>query len=159
MDFQFKEFSFLLKIEYIYYFFIYKKMLIYQYLLVFDAQGFLGSFDDENQSLLHNAVEFNQYEIIKYLIEYDNELLKNNKHILISAIMKNDLEIVKYLIKKGASASQWYLTWSCQYSSINIIKLLIEEYKLDIHFEDDEAYRMANDYDRKDVMKFLNNIQ
>ena len=94
---------------------------------------------NNNNELFLFAVQNDQLEIVKLMIEYGADI----KRGLRQAAIYGKYIITKYLLEHGGDATDGNLLINASYRGyINIVALLLE-HGADIHFEDDKALEMA----------------
>lgn len=94
---------------------------------------------------LNPDIDYNQVLYYKAII--NNSLTSKRQLInnipLIAAIKNNNIDTVKFLINNGAKLYGFELSVAVSFHSIDIIKYLVEECKVDINFYDGYALRIV----------------
>jgi ankyrin repeat protein/endonuclease/exonuclease/phosphatase family metal-dependent hydrolase len=106
---------------------------------------------DQNESALISAINGGNLEVVKYLVERGANIHSGGG--LQSASLKGNLEIVKYLVEKGVSIND--INSALKYASnLEVFKYLVEK-GADIHFNNDEALKVAEKIGEKEIVNFI----
>jgi ankyrin repeat protein/predicted RNase H-like HicB family nuclease len=87
-------------------------------------------FTEENNKILQHLLFNNKLDIAKYLIYYGMDINMDNGLLLFNEIERNNLKNVKFLIDNGINIHQYY----------------------------DQALKIANDFNKKEIIDYLKNI-
>lgn len=122
-------------------------------------------------SIIHNqqlairvACDKEHIHVIRYLLTFDNiqPNIMDNYCLRISC-KKNNISIVKLLLEDGR-VNPYDMNYECfliccKFGYFDIFQLLIEYNKnIDIHLNNNILFKIAEYYDNKDILNYLNNL-
>ena len=127
-----------------------------------------GEDDEEGESLFH-ASQKGFLEIAKWLIENDfsrryapNTCTKTiNSKALTYTCNRGHIEIIRYLLQQDVDIHIWSeapLHRAICYGYFEVVKLLISA-GADIHAENDRAFRLANECNQFEILRYLESLK
>lgn len=109
-------------------------------------------------SSLIQSVKLGDLENVKRLVENGSDIHEKGDIAIVIASSYGDLEMVKFLISKGINSQAYSdsaFIYACTRGYLEVAEYIYSNSWVDVHADDDAAFRHASSFGHVEVIKFL----